>query len=80
MANTWVGKLPADMTDDELRDAKTAIADELPAAQERLNVLSAAVGQINREVNDRFRMADNLAPANTLPAYPVDVLAQEFGQ
>lgn len=80
MANTWVGKLPADMTDDELRDAKNALADELAPAQERLNNLSAAIGQINREVNERFRMAEGITPANTLPAYPVDALAQEFGQ
>lgn len=79
MARSWVGKQPADMSDSELRDAKSALAEQVTPAQERLNVLSAAVGQLNREINERFRMAEGLQPASSLPAYPLDAIAEEFG-
>lgn len=77
-SDSWVGKLPADMTDAELREAKQALAAEVAPAQDRLNYLSAAVGQLDREINERFRMAQGIPAAGALPAYPVDAITEEF--
>lgn len=78
--NTWVGKVPSDMTNDELAEAKRIMADQLAPTQERLNTLAAAVGQLDWEINYRFRMAGAAQqPANALPAYPVDAVTEEFG-
>lgn len=76
---SWVGKYPSDMTDEELKQAKQAMADLVEPAQQRLNTLSAAVGQLNREINERFRMTTTSVPAGTLPEYPVDAVSEEFG-
>lgn len=77
---SWVNKAPSDMTNDELAEAKRIVADQLGPTQERLNTLSAAVGQLDWEINYRFRMAGTAQqPNNALPAYPLDAVASEFG-
>jgi hypothetical protein len=67
------------MTNDELAEAKRTLGDQLAPTQERLNTLSAAVGQLDWEINYRFRMSGVQQPNNALPAYPVDTLIEEFG-
>lgn len=75
---SWRGKYPADMTDEELREAKTFVADALAPAQETLNTMSAAVQHLDLEINRRFQMG-NYASVNpaSLPTYPVEVLTGE---
>jgi hypothetical protein len=81
MANTkgWVSKMPADMTDEELREAKNAVFDALQPTQERLNALSAAVQHLDYEINTRFQMGNFQSVNMTgLPEYPVDYLAENL--
>ena len=75
---SWVGKLPSDMSDEELREAKSALAEQVGPAQDRLNFLSAAVGQLDREINERFRMTSGVVPANALPVSPLDAIVSEY--
>lgn len=72
---TWQGKMPADMTDEELREAKNVVGPALNEAQEKINTYSAAVAHLDYEVNRRFQMG-NYATVDprTFPDYPVDAL------
>lgn len=79
MAASWVGKAPADMTNDELAAAKKTVYDELVPTQDRLNALSAAVSNLDWEINSRYRMVATPPPATSLPTYPLAYLEQEFG-
>jgi hypothetical protein len=73
---TWQDKVPADMTAEELQEAKAYVADRLAPVQEDLNALSAAAQHLDAEINMRFRMG-NYSQVNPamLPPYPVDFLA-----
>lgn len=71
----WQGKIPADMTDEELRLAKEAVADAIAPVQDSLNSLSAALQHLDAEINVRFRVGNygQVNPA-LLPPYPTDYL------
>lgn len=75
--SNWQGKVPADMTAEELQEAKAYVADRLAPVQADLNSLSAAAQHLDAEINMRFRMGNfqQVNPA-LLPPYPVDYLAE----
>ncbi len=74
---TWKGKMPADMTDEELRAAKNAVTPALLEAQERINTYSAANAHLDHEVNTRFQMGNYASvDPRTFPPYPLDALSQ----
>lgn len=69
VAPNWSSKLPADMTDEELKAARAVQSEALGAAQRETAVLSLAVNHITAEVGARFGFdipgypsAANLAP------------------
>ena len=72
---TWQGKMPADMTDEELRAAKNYVGPALVEAQEKINTFSAAQAHLDHEVNTRFQMGNYASvDPRTFPAYPLDAL------
>lgn len=73
----WATKLPADMTDEELKVAKNAIADDLEPMQDKMNTLATANQHIDVEINSRFRLgrAINIG----MNDYPLDKIKDEYG-
>jgi len=73
----WATKLPADMTDEELRAAKNALTDDLEPMQAKMNVLAQANMHIDVEINTRFRLGR--PPAVGLADYPLKDIQEEYG-
>lgn len=72
----WQGKAtPADMTLDELQEAKAAIGEKFRALQEEYGVMQAALSQVDAEIAVRFRLAVPLAGGPSLPVYPAEAIS-----
>lgn len=76
-STTWVDKLPAEMTDEELRAAKNAITDDLEPMQAKMNTLAQANQHLDVEINNRFRLGN--APTIGLQAYPLEGIKDTYG-
>jgi len=73
----WATKLPSEMSEEELRAAKTAITDDLEPMQAKMNVLAQANQHIDAEISTRFRLGR--APSIGLGDYPLDGVKAEYG-
>jgi hypothetical protein len=77
----WSGKLPKDMTFEELAAANTKITGAYEECQRRLNNLASIQNHLRSEVGQRngFSVPGLPSPGN-LPAYPVEMAVELFGQ
>ena len=71
---TWQGKHPSEMSDEELRFAKVYVVERLGPVQDELNMLSAATQHLDAEINFRFKIG-NYTQVNAvhLPEYPMSL-------
>lgn len=76
---SWADKVPADMTNDELAEAKDRVESELGPMQEAVNNLASAKVLLDREVAVRFRLATVTLGTAQLPAWPESYIVQTYG-
>jgi hypothetical protein len=76
----WASKLPADMTVEELREAKARVQEATDAAQLDLGWKAQANTALNSEILSRFSMTTvpGYVDPRALPEYPSENVKKSF--